>query len=115
MTYKWVKAETMRSILFKFSSLLLAFNVNANTIINTTSGSGLTLDFTQDGIDNSVDLDLIGVTTIIEQTGNYNSINVDISGGTGTGSYLNIYQNGSDSYSANLICNYEWCGLTVNQ
>jgi len=109
----------MKLKLFKYSSiLLLSFSVHANTLTISFTGNSGTTNILQDGQDNSI------ISTVsnynsgsinYQQTGNYNSIDVDVTGGSGTGSYLNVYQNGSDSYSADLICLQSWCGLTVSQ
>ena len=53
---------------------------------------------------------------VLQQNGNDNSVDLTISGGTGTGSSFYIYQNGNDKdYSANLWCSAAWCSMTVNQ
>jgi len=100
-------------------SLLLTFNLFANSIIITLPGDGNTLNVLQDGIDNTIDLTTNYFEESdmkIEQYGNYNSVDLDISGGTGTGSSFYIYQYGnSQTYSGSLYCGAEWCTMTVTQ
>jgi len=107
--------------LFRNSLLifLLTIPVYANEAYIITNGDGNSLSIIQDGIDNYIDLtanDFEDAFMEIEQTGNDNSVDLIISGGTGTGSSFYIYQDGNDnSYSADLWCSAEWCTLTVTQ
>lgn len=100
-------------------SLLLTFNVFANTMTITLPGDNNTLYLLQDGIDNTIDLntyDFDSGDMKIEQYGNYNSVDLDITAGTGTGSSFYIYQYGnSQTYSGSLYCGAEWCTMTVTQ
>ena len=107
--------------LFKNSLLifLLTIPVYANEAYIITNGDGNSLSIIQDGIDNYIDLTANNFEDAfmeIEQTGNDNSVDLIISGGTGTGSSFEIYQGGNNnSYSADLWCSAEWCTLTVIQ
>ena len=91
----------------------------ANEIYIVGSGDGNSLNVIQDGMDNYIDLSTSSFedsTMVLQQNGDDNSVDLTISGGTGTGSSFYIYQNGDDnSYSANLWCNAAWCTMTVNQ
>jgi hypothetical protein len=99
--------------------LLLPLTLCANEAYIITNGDGNSLSIIQDGIDNYIDLtanDFEDAFMEIEQTGNDNSVDLIISGGTGTGSSFDIYQDGNNnSYSADLWCSAEWCTLTVTQ
>ena len=107
--------------LFRNSLLifLLTIPVHANEAYIITNGDGNSLSIIQDGIDNYIDLTANNFEDAfmeIEQTGNDNSVDLIISGGTGTGSSFEIYQGGNNnSYSADLWCSAEWCTLTVTQ
>lgn len=99
--------------------LLLPLTLCANEAYIITNGDGNSLSIIQDGIDNYIDLtanDFEDAFMEIEQTGNDNSVDLIIDGGTGTGSSFYIYQDGNNnSYSADLWCSAEWCTLTVTQ
>jgi hypothetical protein len=98
--------------------LLLPLTLCANEAYIITNGDGNSLSIIQ-GIDNYIDLtanDFEDAFMEIEQTGNDNSVDLIIDGGTGTGSSFYIYQDGNNnSYSADLWCSAEWCTLTVTQ
>ena len=99
--------------------LLLTTTVYANEAYIITNGDGNSLSIIQDGIDNYIDLTTNSFEDgfmEIDQIGNDNSVDLIISGGTGTGSSFDIYQGGNNnSYSAELWCSAEWCTLTVTQ
>lgn len=107
------------SVSIVFLSVQTIEYANANSITITLPGDGNALNVLQDGIDNTIDL-----TTNyfedgdmeIKQNGNYNSVDLNISGGTGTGSSFYIYQYGdNNNYGASLYCGAEWCTMTVTQ
>ena len=61
-------------------------------------------------------LDMDGSTTTFNQTGNNNSIDVDVDGRTSNGSTITINQTGDNkSYSNSLWCGHTYCTMTVNQ
>ena len=116
--YKFLKKFTI--LLFIWMVLFSIIDkIKANEITVTTTGDSNTLNILQDGIDNYIDLNTYSFETgdmEIKQNGNYNSVNLDITAGTGTGSSFYIYQNGnSNTYNAELYCGAEWCTMTVNQ
>ena len=92
---------------------------NTNEITVTTTGDNGTLNILQDGINNYINLtanDFDVGDMEIKQNGNSNSVDLNITAGTGTGSSFYIYQNGnSNTYNAELYCGAEWCSMTVNQ
>ena len=93
--------------------------VKANDSILIITGDNGTLNILQDGINNYIDLtanDFDVGDMEIKQNGNSNSVDLNITAGTGTGSSFYIYQNGnSNTYNAELYCGAEWCTMTVNQ
>jgi|TARA_B110000977_G_scaffold182424_1_gene244069 hypothetical protein len=111
----------MQSKFIKFSSILiilLSFSAHANDLTFNISGSTSTLNVEQDGQNNDIDFtanNFVSGTITIQQLNNNNDIDVTVTAGSGSGSWLTIYQNGSDSYNANLSCGHSWCGMTVDQ
>jgi len=106
---------------FRDSLIILLFctSVYANDSYIITGGNSNTLNILQDGIDNYIDLNTYSFNSgdmEIKQNGNYNSVDLNITAGTGTGSSFYIYQNGNNnSYSGSLYCGAEWCTMTVTQ
>ena len=96
------------------------FPVYANDLnLTITNSDGTDISMTQDGEDNSIDLDMDRMNNAImqfTQTGDDNSIDIDVDGRTSNGSSIYITQTGDNkSYNANLYCAHTFCTLTVNQ
>jgi hypothetical protein len=116
--YKFLKRLTIWLFVWMvFYSII--DKVKANDSIIITTGDNGTLNIVQDGINNYIDLtanDFDVGDMEIKQNGNSNSVDLNITAGTGTGSSFYIYQNGnSNTYNAELYCGAEWCTMTVNQ
>jgi len=116
--YKFLKRLTIWLFVWMvFFSIVNKLKANDSIIIVT--GDGNTLNILQDGIDNNIDLtanDFDVGDMEIKQIGNSNSVDLNITAGSGTGSSFYIYQNGnSNTYNAELYCGAEWCTMTVNQ
>ncbi len=96
------------------------FPVYANDLnLTITNSDGTDISMTQDGEDNSIDLDMDRMNNAImqfTQTGDDDSIDIDVDGRTSNGSSIYITQTGHNkSYSANLYCAHAYCTMTLNQ